>query len=72
MPWRKKDELEVIEYEVSPPAQLVDIQHDLGRRPVVKFFDRDGDQVEVSVEHLDENNVRVTTVNFMDGHILII
>jgi len=59
-------------YEIDPPQMVVDIEHNRGRHVVVEYYNRQSELVEVATEYLDENNVRVSAVNFLDGHILII
>ncbi len=72
MPWRIKEDGEALEYEVTPPQMVVDVEHNFGRPVVVKYYDRDGYLVDVATELLDDNNVRVSAVNFIDGYLIIL
>ena len=72
MPWRTDEGFEPITHVIENPVMVVDINHDRGRRVGVVYISSTGEQIEVAVEHLDDNNVRVSAVNFMDGKIIIL
>ncbi len=72
MPWRIKEGVDALVYEVTPPQMVVDVEHNRGRAVFVSYYDRSNGKVEIAVEHLDENNVRVSAVNFIDGHLIIL
>lgn len=71
MPWRVEDGFTPIVYNIETPVMSVDVQHDRGRRVSVIFVNNDREEVDVAVEHIDDNNVRVSAVNFMVGKLLI-
>ena len=51
----------------------VDITHNKGRNVMVTYLRRsDLQQAVVSYRMLDENTVRVSTIDFMDGYILVL
>ena len=72
MPWRIKEGVDVLEYEISPPQMVVDVEHNKGRNVFVRYVNTDGEQVDIAVEHIDDNNVRVSAVNFLSGTLFII
>lgn len=71
MPWRIRN-LNVAVFEIETPQMVVDIEHNKNRKVFVTYYNRSDEQVDIAVEHIDDNNLRVSAVNFLDGYLLII
>ncbi len=74
MPWRIEEEsgVDALLFEVDPPQMTVDIEHNRDRFVQVMYYEVDGGLVDVAVEHIDSNTVRVSSVTFMAGTIIIL
>jgi len=72
MPWRNLEGVDALIHEVTNPVLWVDVVHNRDRHVQVQYYNQEGEMVEVAVEHLDSNSVRVSAVNFILGSIVII
>ncbi len=51
----------------SVPVAVWVVQHNLGRRPSVSMFDSAGEQCEGDVEHVDDNQLTITSAGAFSG-----
>ena len=62
---------EPLVFEVFGEAMSATIPHGLGRRAMVTYYNRDDEEVEVGVSHIDENTLTVSSVQFLNGYIIV-
>jgi hypothetical protein len=55
------------EYDQSTPAQVWEIEHNLGKKPSVTIVDSGGTEWQVEVEHLSENACVARFVHAFSG-----
>ncbi len=47
------------------------VQHDLGRKVMVTYYNSDNEEVEIAVCYVDDDTVEVSSVQFLNGYILV-
>jgi len=72
MPWRQKDGIDALIHEIVDPVLWVEITHNRNRHVHVEYYNNDGENVEIAVEYLDSNRIKVSSVGFILGTIVIL
>lgn len=58
-------------FEFDGTRMVETVVHDLGRRVIVTYYNTDGDEVEVAVSYVDDDTICVSSVQFLNGTIVV-
>ena len=50
---------------------IVEVEHGMGHKPVVRVIDTNGNIVQADIQHVDNNNVTVTFIISISGTVFI-